>query len=96
MQIGDEIVFTNLDTKETLRVRVKAIYVYKDFKELYTHFSPLLLGYKVNEKATYEDMYFYYSKENIEKMAYVELKSLKSKFCSYEIVKYAIIIMPPR
>lgn len=67
LQIGDEIVFTNLDTKETLRVRVKGIYVYKNFKELYTHFSPLLLGYKKNEKATYEDMYFYYSKENIDK-----------------------------
>lgn len=64
--INDEIVFTNLDTKETMKVKVKAIKVYRDFKELYENYSPLVLGYTKDEKASFEDMYFYYPKEKIE------------------------------
>ena len=63
----DEIIFTNIVTGETIRVKVLNIYLFKNFNELYKNFDKLKLGYKENEKASPDDMNIYYSKEEQQK-----------------------------
>ena len=65
--IGDTIEFTSEKDGEKLRVLVTNIKVYPTFKELYEDNDKSLLGYSENEKASYTDMYQYYSEENISK-----------------------------
>lgn len=62
---GDEIVFVNTDNDSRLLTRVKHIYCFPTFKELY-HALPLLqCGYTEQDvvDAKPEDMDVYYSKE---------------------------------
>lgn len=59
----DLIEFTNRDTNEKLMVKIKNIYHYSSFEELYKHFDKVSLGYKENEIANPCDMEMYYSKE---------------------------------
>ena len=64
---GDTIIFTNVDTKEEIIVRVIKTVVYKDFFELYCHYNKLEIGYREDEINDPLDMYRYYSKEKIDK-----------------------------
>ena len=61
INIGDEIVFTNILTGEKLEVIIEEMHLYSSFKDLYNHFSKIELGYKENERADYKDMKKYYS-----------------------------------
>ncbi|MDE5855694.1 MAG: DUF3850 domain-containing protein, partial [Anaeroplasmataceae bacterium] len=63
---GDIIVFQNTESKENLECVVLDIKAYSSFKELYAANDKLSIGYKEEESASFEDMYAYYSKENIQ------------------------------
>ncbi len=65
IKIGDTIVFTNNQTKETLEVEVINLYQYDSFDELYKHFDKTRLGYGPDENADPKDMEKYYSPELI-------------------------------
>ena len=63
IKTGDEIVFTNIETSETLKCKVLNISVFKNFAELYKNFDKTTLGYSKTEIANPEYMNIYYSKE---------------------------------
>ncbi len=63
IETGDEIVFTNLKSGESLKAKVKNIYLFKNFQELYNAFDKTKLGYQENEDANPSDMEIYYPKE---------------------------------
>jgi len=68
LSVGDIIEFTEINNADSkLLVTVTALYKYPDFFELYKHFDKISLGYTENEIADANDMYSYYSKENIKK-----------------------------
>ncbi|HZJ89879.1 MAG TPA: ASCH domain-containing protein [Bacilli bacterium] len=61
--VGDELVFKNIVTKETLNVVVEKLERYHSFQALYAQIPQTLLGYKNGEAADYRDMYTYYTRE---------------------------------
>lgn len=65
ISIGDTIVFTNTLDKTAIRVRVKAVHVFKSFCELYDALPLLKCGYTATDinQASPIDMEKYYSKE---------------------------------
>lgn len=65
INIGDIIEFENLDTKEILRVKVKKLYKFKTFEELFNTFEHKRLGLKYEDSASI--MNNFYSKEDQEK-----------------------------
>lgn len=67
--VGDTIVFTHTETKETLSAKVLALHKFPDFEALYKALPLEKCGYKVSELATahYTDMEEYYSQEKIQK-----------------------------
>ncbi len=73
----DDIRFTDITTGETLTVKVYALHIYADFRELYRHFDKIQLGYDHEEKCCYEDMYAYYSAENIEKYGVLAIELIR-------------------
>jgi len=58
---GDEIIFTNRQTSETIKTKVKDIKLFKNFEELYSKYNKIELGYSENEEANFKDMELYYS-----------------------------------
>ena len=64
---GDHIVFTNEKDGKQIEVLVLNIMKFPSFKELYENIDNTKLGYIKGEKADYQDMYFYYKKEDIQK-----------------------------
>lgn len=67
VKVGDIIEFENTDTHQKIECTVINLTRYKDFFELYSNFDKIAIGYKVNETANAEDMYSYYSPEQIAK-----------------------------
>ena len=67
IKVGDEIEFENIATHQKIRCTVIKLTQYKDFFELYSNFDKTVLGYDENETAKAEDMYAYYSPEQIKK-----------------------------
>lgn len=65
INIGDYIIFTNINTKEELKVIVTNLYKYNTFKELSDDFDNKRLG--LSKLDTYEIMNNFYSKEDQEK-----------------------------
>lgn len=65
IKLGDEIVFVNTKTDESLVVSVKSIHIFKNFNELYQALPLLKCGYTEENLATANptDMENYYSKE---------------------------------
>jgi len=63
--VGDEIIFTNNSTGETLTKRVVALHTFASFDELYRELPLLKCGYTQSDVSTAapEDMESYYSKE---------------------------------
>lgn len=63
--VGDTIEFTNAESGEKISARVKAIYVFDSFEELYSRLPLEKCGYKKEELATASpcDMEKYYSAE---------------------------------
>lgn len=74
LNIGDVIIFTNINTEEKLETSIENIYRYSNFEELYKNFNKVELGYDENEEASYTDMEEYYSKDDILKYGVVGIK----------------------
>lgn len=81
VQVGDNISFTNIESGETLLTKVKNLYIYPSFQELYQNFDPKVLGYEDGEEAHPEDMEQYYPKAKIKKYGVVgiEVKMIKGE-----------------
>ena len=62
INVGDTIIFTNINTKEELSVKVTNLYKYKTFKELFDNIDNSRLG--LNKDDTYEIMYNFYTRED--------------------------------
>lgn len=63
LNVGDVIEFTNIDTKEVIKVEILQLHRFNNFQELYKHFAKTSMGYGENEMADPTDMEEYYSKE---------------------------------
>ena len=74
LKIGDEIEFENTATYETVRCAVVNISKYKNFFDLYSDFDKISIGYNETQTANPEDMYDYYSPEQIEKYGVLAIK----------------------
>ncbi len=72
---GDYINFiSTINHKKQLEVKVKEVYRYNDFEELYKEFNKVKLGYREEEIAHYTDMEQYYSKEDIAKYGVIGIE----------------------
>lgn len=67
INVGDEIEFKNTVTHEKIKCAVIKLTRYRDFFELYSNSDKEEIGYNANETANAEDMYTYYSPEQIKK-----------------------------
>lgn len=65
INIGDIIEFTNIDTNETIMVKVINLYHYDTFLELFNNFDNKRIGLKEDDDASIMDNF--YSKEEQEK-----------------------------
>ena len=65
INIGDFIEFTNVLNDEKISVEVINLHIFKSFKELYSNFDKVRIGYKSGEKAQPEDMEKYYPEEEM-------------------------------
>ncbi len=70
----DIIEFTNTSTEEKMECRVVKVHKYPDFTELYKRHSKESIGYKEDEEPNPEDMFKYYTKEQIEKYGVVGIE----------------------
>lgn len=73
VKVGDTIEFSRGDDGKVLKVAVLKVDVYKDFCELYSHYSKTDLGYSKDETANPQDMYVYYSQADIDKYGVVAI-----------------------
>lgn len=81
LQVGDYIEFMNTETKEVLHFRIKNLYKYDNFEQLYLHHHPISLGYQEDEIANPKDMLAYYSDDKIKKYGVlaIEIENLTAK-----------------
>lgn len=79
LNVGDVIEFTNIDTKEVIKVEILQLHRFNNFDDLYKHFNKISMGYEENEVAKPSDMEEYYSKEEQQEYGVVgiEIKLLK-------------------
>ena len=65
VNVGDMIVFTNLDTKENISATVINLYKFSSFEELYNNLPLNKCGYNESniDTASYKDMEKYYPVE---------------------------------
>ena len=74
LKVGDIITFDNRKTNEKIDVRVKNLYIYKNFEELYKHHDKISLGYEEEDVASPSDMRKYYSFEDTTKYGVVGIE----------------------
>lgn len=75
IHIGDIIIFENIsDISQKLKVSVKGLYVFNDFKELYNNLDKVSIGYDEREIANYYDMEKYYSTEDIKRYGVIGIE----------------------
>lgn len=74
LKVGDTITFDNRKTGEKLDVRVKNLYIYKNFEELYKHHDKMSMGYEENDVASPSDMRMYYTFEDTIKYGVVAIE----------------------
>ncbi len=81
IKIGDEIIFMNSSTGETLSATVVKLHVFKDFAQLYKALPLLQCGYTAEnvDKATPADMEEYYSLAEQSKYGVVGIELSLSK-----------------
>lgn len=79
LNVSDVIEFTNIDTKEVIKVEILQLHRFNNFDDLYKHFNKISMGYEENEVANPSDMEEYYSKEEQQEYGVVgiEIKLLK-------------------
>ncbi len=73
IRVGDDILFRQTETGETLRRRVDDIRTFPDFFKLYQYCDTGGMGYCDGEVARAEDMHAYYSRDEIEKYGVVAI-----------------------
>ena len=74
INVEDLIEFTNINTKEKMLVKVKNIYLYKDFDELYKNHDKVSIGYEQNDIVNPNDMSIYYNEEDIKENGVVGIE----------------------
>ena len=74
ISIGDNIIFTNINTGEQLKTVVLNIFPFKNFEDLYRAFDKKRLGYSSEQDANPSDMEHYYKKEEIDKYGVVGIE----------------------
>ena len=76
IKVGDDIIFTNTDTGEKMRVTVKKLHVFGSFEELYKILPLLRCGYTEESvgSAQPSDMEQYYSVEEQRKYGVVGIE----------------------
>jgi len=76
IRIGDTIVFTNTESKETIEVRVLDLLVFDSFETLYSKLPLLECGYTKDDVGTAspDDMNAYYPEELQRKYGVVGIK----------------------
>ncbi len=64
LEVGDIIVFTNIETQEKLERKIISLNKYDSFRQLFQNYDSILLGARGYNEEEYEKcMYFYYTKE---------------------------------
>lgn len=74
LSVGDEILFTNCSSKEQTKRKIEGLRVFSDFFELYSHYDPVSIGYNDGKTADPNDMYLYYSKEEIDQCGVIAIE----------------------
>ena len=74
LKAGDIIEFQNRKTKEVINCKVKNLYVYNNFEELYKKHDKISLGYEENDIASPSDMRQFYSFEDTIKNGVVAIE----------------------
>ena len=77
VNIGDTIVFTNIDTKEELKVEVTNLYKYDTFEELFNNFDHKRFGINTEEDASCMDDFYTKEEQNKYGVLGIEIKLLK-------------------
>lgn len=67
LSVGDEVIFTNIDTGEKIIAKVDGLKRFPDFKSLYAFYDKRDLGYGEEQTADPSDMNIYYSKRQQKK-----------------------------
>ena len=62
INVGDEIIFENINSKEILHVKVLKLHNYKTFKDLFKNFDINRFG--LNKSDDYTIMYNFYTKDD--------------------------------
>lgn len=65
IKVGDKIEFENIVSHQKMKCSVIDLRRYRNFFELYDNYEKSLLGYEEKQLANAEDMYTYYSPEQI-------------------------------
>jgi ASC-1-like (ASCH) protein len=71
---GDDIIFTQTETGEQIRVHVTALRRYPDFEAMYAAEHPLAMGYKEGRTADPKDMSQYYTEDEIKRYGTVAIE----------------------
>lgn len=74
INVGDNILFTNIETSDALQVQVINIKAYHNFNELYKNYDKISLGYGDSEIYDPNDMDIYYTKEEQDKYGVVAIE----------------------
>ncbi len=76
IKVGDEIIFTNTATRETLNATVVNLHPFDSFEELYKSLPLLKCGYtkETVDKANYSDMEEYYPLEEQKKYGVIGIE----------------------
>lgn len=82
INIDDTIIFNCTKNNDTITAKVKALHKFTDFKELYECLPLDKCGYSVDEldNAHYNDMYDYYSQEQIQKYGVLGIELIDISF----------------
>ncbi|MBO5480807.1 MAG: ASCH domain-containing protein [Clostridia bacterium] len=75
---GDTIIFTDVDTGQTVACKVVNMRTFATFDKLYLHYDKTAIGYDKNEQANPKDMLAYYTQAQIDAygVAAIEIKVL--------------------
>lgn len=90
VKVGDNIIFTNTSTGETLNTTVTKLHRFDSFKELYKSLPLLKCGYTIEnvDNAKPSDMEQYYSVEEQNKYGVVGIEICRPKKITDEVVSY--------
>ena len=76
IKINDYIEFKNKKNHKTVIVKVKKIYLFKSFEEVYSFYDKTKLGYEENEYANPLDMLFYNSQYDVDQYGVIAIEFL--------------------